>query len=243
MQTREAYVKDLIRRRYRHHAGDGTWGGRARAVRAGYDPAVLETLPAAVVERWSGCGNVVVDAPLTDVAVIVDLGAGGGLDGLLLAAAPGRPLVVAVDLSPEMLAPPESSDDRLLRVAGDFEHLPIADGVADIVTANAALNLALDPAAAFAEAMRILRPGGRLHICDLVRDGDLPAELMADPLAWSTSLGGVLPEDELVAVIAAAGFIDITVAGHRPFEPVVAVRIDAAKPSFSSPEPSRGLQS
>jgi len=243
MQTREAYVKDLIRRRYGRHASDDSWGGRARAIRAGYDARVLEALPAAVVERWSGCGNVVDGAPLTDVSVIVDLGAGGGLDGLLLAATAGRPLVVAVDLSPEMLALPEPPDDRLLRVAGDFERLPIADGVADIVTANAALNLALDPAAAFAEAMRVLRPGGRLHICDLVRDGDLPAELLADPLAWSTSLGGVLPEDELVAVIAAAGFVGIAVSNHRPFEPVVAVRIDAVKPGDWRPTPSQGLQS
>lgn len=242
MQTREAYVKDLIRRRYRRHAGSEEWGGRARAIRAGYGPARLDALPAAVVERWTGCGNVVDRAPLAGVSFVVDLGAGSGLDGLLLTESPGRPLVVAVDLSPEMLALPAAREERLFRVAGDFERLPIADGVADLVTANAALNLALDPEAAFAEAIRILRPGGRLHICDLVRNGDLPSELLADPLAWSTSLGGVLPEDELVTIIAAAGFESITVSDYRPFPPVVAVRVDAVKPAGSPPTQSRGLQ-
>lgn len=241
MRTRESYVKDLIRRRYRNHGADGEWGGRARALRAGYDPDRLDSLPAAVVERWAGCGNVVADAPLAGVSVVVDVGAGAGLDGLLIAASPAGPLVVAVDLSPEMLAA-DTAHDRLVRVAGDFEQLPLADGVADLVIANAALNLALEPATAFAEAWRVLRPGGRLHIYDLVRDGDLPPELLTDPLAWSTSLGGVLPEDELVATIAAAGFEDVIVAGHRPFEPVVAVRVDALKPTGDMPTTSRGLQ-
>jgi SAM-dependent methyltransferase len=233
MQTREAYVKDLIRRRYRNHGANGEWGGHARAVRAGYDPGRLDALPAAVVERWAGCGNVVAEAPLADVSVVVDLGAGAGLDGLLIAASPDRPVVVAVDLTPEMLAMPDAPHDRCVRVAGDFERLPLADGIADLVIANAALNLALDPDAAFAEAWRVLRPGGRLHICELVRGGNLPPELLADPLAWSTSLGGVLPEEELEATIAAAGFEDITVTGHRPFPPVIAVRIDALRPAES----------
>lgn len=239
MQTREAYVKHLIRRRYQRHAGDSAWGGRARAIRAGYDPARLDALPDAVVERWAGCGNVAAGAPLTNAAFIVDLGAGAGLDSLLLAALPARPFVIAVDLSPEMLAVPGSPKDRVRRVAGDFERLPLVDGIADLVVANAALNLAVDPAAAYGEAWRILRPGGRLHICDLVRDGELPPELLCDPLAWSTSLGGVMPQNDLVATIAAAGFQNIVVAERRRFEPVVAVRVDALKPARQQ---LRGLQ-
>jgi arsenite methyltransferase len=115
-------------------------------------------------------------------------------------------------------------------VGGDFEMLPLADAICDVVIANAAFNLALDPALAFAEAWRILRPGGRLHICDLVREGELPPELLADPLGWSTSLGGVMRERELIKTIQGAGFNDVRVSGHRPFAPVVAVRVDAEKP-------------
>lgn len=241
MQTRETYVKDLIRRRYRHHAIDGEWGGRARAIEAGYDADRLDGLPGAVVERWAGCGNLVADTPLTEGAVVVDLGAGAGVDGFILAASPLRPRLIAVDLSPEMLAVPDRQPDRMWRVAGDFENLPLADGIADIVVANAALNLALDPAAAYGEAWRVLRPGGHLHIRDLVRDGDLPTELLCDPLAWSASLGGVMREPDLVAAIASAGFEEIAITGHRPFPPIVSVRIDAQKPVARPQAQSRGL--
>lgn len=231
MQTRESYVKGLIRRRYRRHALDRSdWGGRERAIRAGYDPEILDVLPETVVEHWAGCGNVLAQAPLDGAAVVVDLGAGSGLDGLL-ASSSGKtpPTVVTVDLTPELLAL-SGGTNQVLPAAGDFEMLPLADGICDVVIANAALNLALEPRSAFAEAYRILRPGGRLHFCELVRDGDLPAELLADPLAWSTSLGGVLAEHDLIEFIRDAGFEDIAVADHRPFAPVTAVRVDATKP-------------
>jgi SAM-dependent methyltransferase len=236
MQTREMYVKDLIRRRYRRHARDaGGWGGRGRAVRAGYDPDLLDGLDEGIVERWAGCGNVLAGAPLAGASVVVDLGAGSGLDALLASAlATSGPLVVSVDLTAEMLALPGAASGNVVRVAGDFERLPLADACCDLVIANAALNLALDQRTAFAEACRILRPGGRLHMCELVRDGDLPPELLCDPLAWSTSLGGVPTESQLIEAMHLGGFADIAVTDHRPFAPVIAVRVDAAKPGGCS---------
>jgi SAM-dependent methyltransferase len=233
MQTREIYVKELIRRRYRRHAHDaGDWGGRGRAVRAGYDPDLLDGLDEAIVERWAGCGNVLAGAPLAEASVVVDLGAGSGLDALLASAlGTPAPLVVTVDLTPELLAVAgAASDNNIVPIAGDFEQLPLADACCDLVIANAALNLALDQRTAFAEACRILRPGGRLHMCELVRDGDLPPELLCDPLAWSASLGGVPTEAELIEAMRLAGFEDIAVTDHRLFAPVIAVRVDAARP-------------
>lgn len=232
MQTREAYIKGMIRRRYARHAvnPNNASGGRERAFRAGYDPSQLDSLPGAILERWSGCGNVVAGAPLKGARLIVDIGAGGCADALLARSQPKSTAdVVAIDITPEMLGPPDTTPG-LLCVVGDFEFLPLADAICDVVIANAAFNLALDPTAAFAEAWRILRPGGRLHICDLVREGELPAELMADPLGWSTSLGGVMLESELVQTIQGAGFKNVTVTGHRPFPPVIAVHVDAEKP-------------
>ena len=237
MSTRDAIVKGLIRRRYARHATmpERGWGGRGRALRAGYSADQLDVLRPNVVEAWAGCGNVIAGVDAGAAQVIVDLGAGSGLDARLLRelAGPGAQ-VLAIDLTPEMLAIEIGAEAGITRIAGDMEQLPLGDAVCDLVIANASFNLALHPDRAFAEAWRILKPGGRLHICELVRDGELPAEMLADPLGWSTSLGGVLKEPELAGVIGSAGFSDVRVTGHRPFEPVMAVRITANKPAAAT---------
>jgi SAM-dependent methyltransferase len=112
-----------------------------------------------------------------------------------------------------------------------MELLPLANACCDLVIANASFNLALDPHKAFAEAVRILRPGGRLHAMDLVREAELPAELLADPMGHSTSLGGVMHELDLHAAVSGAGFVDVAIHGHRPFPPVIAVQIEARVPA------------
>ena len=232
MSTREAIVKGLIRRRYARHATPGRgWGGAERALRAGYRPEQLASLPAAVIETWAGCGNLAASADPADARVIVDLGAGCGLDARLMRALAPHAQVIAIDLTPEMLAIEGVENSAIARIAGDMEQLPLGKEVCDLVIANAAFNLALDQARAFAEAWRILRSGGRLHMCELVREGDLPAELLADPLGWSTSLGGVAEEQALVRTMRKAGFADVRVDGHRPFEPVIAVNVTAIKPA------------
>jgi ubiquinone/menaquinone biosynthesis C-methylase UbiE len=119
----------------------------------------------------------------------------------------------------------------LYAIAGDMERLPLANACCDLVIANASFNLALDPHTAFAEAARILRPGGRLHVMDLVREAELPAELLADPMGHNTSLGGVMRERDLHAVVSAAGFADVAIHRHRPFPPVIAVQIEARVPA------------
>ncbi len=91
--------------------------------------------------------------------------------------------------------------------------------------------VALLPGAALAEVWRILRPGGRLIARELVREGDLPDEIAHDPTAWNASLGGVLEEKEWRRLLDAAGFANLVIAGHRPFNPVIAVRIEAVKPA------------
>ncbi|MDH5748869.1 MAG: methyltransferase domain-containing protein, partial [Rhodospirillales bacterium] len=176
------------------------------------------------------------DLDLSGVRDVIDLGSGAGLDACLIAqrlAPDGR--VIAFDLTPAMLELARQSADglgagRVLPLAGDMERLPLADGSIDLVLANASFNLALDKQVAFSEAARILRPGGRLAACDLVRNGDLPADLRADPQAWNTSLGGVIGESEMHDFISKAGFEQVRISGHRPFPPVTAVHIQATKP-------------
>lgn len=233
MATREALVKGLIRRRYARHArmAEGRREGRRRAIDFGYAQSEIDALPARVVDGFSGCGNPLAGLAFDEAEVILDLGAGAGLDSLLAARRAGpESLVIAADITPEMLADPCGDPHPCARVAADFERLPFANDCCDLVIANAALNLALDPDKAYSEILRVLRPGGRLHICDLVRTEAPEPDLIADPLGWSTSLGGVLYEPDLARIVRNAGFANVEISGHRTFAPVVAITLDGRKP-------------
>jgi ubiquinone/menaquinone biosynthesis C-methylase UbiE len=181
------------------------------------------------MDSYCGCGNPLEGVDLAGVRVVVDLGCGAGLDTRLAAGLlPSASMVVGLDLTPGMLALAHA--DPVRAVAGDMERLPLADDVADLVMANASLNLALDKPAAFTEALRILKPGGRLIARDLIRQGEIPREILEDPLAWNTSLGGVLEEGDLQNALEAVGFSNVCISGHRDFPPVVSIKLEAEKP-------------
>lgn len=232
-------MRSLVRRRYSHLAEADAFppGGAARAGAAGYPKDWLDGLPERVTGAYCGCGYVLEDVDLSGVRVAVDLGCGAGLDAALLAERlPAGAMVVALDLAPSMLDRAREAAGPLAGpvvqpVAADMERLPLADGSADLVLANASFNLTLDKPAAFTEAARILRPGGRLVARDLVLDGPLPTEIAQNSAAWNTSLGGVLDQDDLHEALQAAGFVDIRITGHMPFSAVAAVRIQAVRPS------------
>lgn len=231
-------VKAQVARRYGQLAAADGFRADAcvRAREAGYPASLLASLPPPVASRYSGCGYALEAVDLQGVSVAVDLGCGAGLDALLLSqrvASDG--MILALDLAPEMLARllEVAADERgapIHAVAGDIEHLPLKDGIADLALANAAINLTVDKHAAFAEIARILRPGGRLVARDLVHDGALPSDLALDPAAWNASLGGAVSEDELLRAARAAGLTDIRISHHRPFPPVTAVRLETVKP-------------
>ncbi len=232
-------VRGQIQRRYarlaENKAGAGVSDGLMKARRAGYPADWLRHAPNAAIAVFSGCGFPFQDLDLSQVRTVADLGAGAGLDACLIAQrlAPGG-RVFALDLTPAMVERIEESSasigaGRVYPLAGDMERLPIASDRVDLVLANASFNLTTDKQAAFCEAARILRPGGRLAACDLILDGGLSAELRADPQAWNTSLGGVVGEDELRGFISRTGFELVRLSGHRPFPPVTAVHIRATK--------------
>ena len=241
-RSRNSTVKALIRRRYAHDATRALHGsdGFARALRAGYGAEALAPVPRRLVDAWSGCGNLAACVMLEGIDTVVDLGCGSGLDAWLIATAPRAPKrVITLDLTPETLTGLHEARDRtapceLYAIAGDMELLPLANACCDLVIANASFNLALDPHKAFAEAANILRPGGRLHVMELVREAALPAELLADPMGHSTSLGGVMHERDLHAAVCEAGFVDVVIHGHRPFPPAIAVQIEARVPAALS---------
>jgi len=222
--SRESQLKALIRRRYARGQADG----HARALRAGYAAETLARAPRALVEGWSGCGNLADCVSLEGAKTVVDLGCGSGLDAWLIAQVARPPnTVIALDLTPEVLAQLDSAAGHPRAVSGDMEMLPLADASCDLVIANASFNLALDRRRAFAEAARILRPGGRLNAFDLVNEGKLSPDVLADPMGHGTSLGGVTDERALRADLEAAGYAAIKIHGHRAFPPVTAVQIEA----------------
>lgn len=233
----EEQIKTQIRRRYDRMAAEDTFrpGAAERAALAGYPKNRLEPLPPGVADTYSGCGYGLAGVNLTSVKLAIDLGCGAGLDTLLLSQElPNDARVIAIDLAPEMLQR-ISLGARLIQgaavslLAGDMERLPLHNDIADLVLANASLNLTTNKSAAFEEIFRVLRPGGRLIARDLVRISDLDAELAQDPGAWNTSLGGVILETELVDAAEHAGFNQIDISEHTPFGPVTAVRLEAIK--------------
>lgn len=231
-------VKAQISRRYGNLAESGGFppGGVERAREAGYPKDLLATLPTGVADRYSGCGFALAGLDLAEVRVAVDLGCGAGIDARLLSARLAKgALVLALDLAPGMLvcvreATGDGVGATIRPVAGDMERLPFADGIADLILANASFNLTLDKQAAFVEAARILRPGGRLVVRDLVHSGALPPELAQDPAAWNTSLGGVLAQADLYEAVRGAGFDSVRISDHQPFPPVTAIKLEASKP-------------
>lgn len=234
----EQQVKSYVRKRYAHLAEAHAFpeGGAERAREAGYPARFIDGLPDRVSASYCGCGYLLDGVDLEGVRTAVELGCGAGLDARLVCERldVGARLF-ALDIAPQMLYRSSEACEGLHRsahlhlLAGDMENIPLADGVADIVLANASLNLTVDKQRALAEAYRILRPGGRLVARELIREGELPAEIARDPQAWNASLGGVCEEAEWESLLAGAGFREVEISGHTPFRPVVSVRVHARR--------------
>ena len=234
----EEQVKSFVRKRYAHLAEAHAFpeGGAQRALGAGYPACFIDGLPERVPSSYCGCGYLLEGVDLAGVQTAVELGCGAGLDARLLSEKleEGASLF-AVDFAPQMLQRTREAfvgvdvGARVHLLAGDMENIPIMDGVADVVSANASFNLTVNKKKALAEAHRILKPGGRLVVRELIREGELPGEIALDPQAWNASLGGVCEQAEWESLLAGAGFCDIDISGHAPFRPVVSVRIHARK--------------
>ena len=164
-----------------------------------------------------GCGNPTALASLAPGEIVLDLGAGGGFDCFLAARQVGPTgRVIGVDMTPDMVTLARANA-RKLAVAnvefrlGEIEHLPVADASVDVILSNCVVNLAPDKAAVFAEAFRVLRPGGRLAISDVVTIGEVPAEVRAEAVALTACVSGAAPIEEVRATLARLGFVDVAV--------------------------------
>ncbi|MFX1603778.1 MAG: arsenite methyltransferase, partial [Promethearchaeota archaeon] len=197
----------------------------------------VKDMPESAVESFAGCGNPVALASLKEDEVVLDLGSGAGLDMFHAARKVGiGGRVIGVDMTPEMIEKAEKGAEELgltnveFRL-GDIEDLPVDDDSVDVVISNCVINLAPDKAKVFREAFRVLRPGGRLMVSDIVLEAPLSDELRNDIVSYTGCLGGAIHEDEYLNHIRDAGFENVEVVQKAGFGIAASAKIAAYKPS------------
>ncbi|HML21407.1 MAG TPA: arsenite methyltransferase [Aggregatilinea sp.] len=227
--------------------GDSSSGASCCAP-ALYDDALLENLPADVTGLSLGCGDPVTIAGLKLGEAVLDLGSGGGIDCFLAARQVGESgHVIGVDMTPDMLDKANAAKARMGVTnvefrRGQIEALPVDDATIDVVTSNCVINLSPDKRAVFAESFRVLKPGGRVSISDVVTEGAGPDGLPFDVLSWSACVAGAIDVNAYLDLMREVGFVDVQAVdktegvGGEPVRPsgdlrVYSARITGRKPA------------
>jgi arsenite methyltransferase len=197
--------------------------GRSLAERLGYPADVLDELPARAIESFAGVGYFFDLAELQPGESVVDLGSGSGMDVFFACTRVGpQGRVVGVDFTAEQLSKAQTlaviaGFDQAEFRAGRIERLPVEDESADCVISNGVINLSPEKEAVFAEAARVLRPGGRLAIADIVSEQQLKDSIVCDADLWASCIGGAAQEDGYRQAIEAAG-LRIEDVRRNPYE-------------------------
>lgn len=187
-----------------------------------YDASQIGTLPVEAVIASLGCGNPTALAQLRPGEVVLDLGSGGGIDVLLSArrVSPGGK-AYGLDMTDDMLALARENQRRagienVEFLKGEIEHIPLPDNSVDVIISNCVINLSADKDRVLAEAFRVLKPGGRFAVSDVVvRGDDVPAEVRRSMELWIGCVAGALEEEEYRAKLGAVGFTDVGVEPTR----------------------------
>jgi arsenite methyltransferase len=188
----------------------------------GYTEEELKTVPVGA-NLGLGCGNPTALASLKEGETVLDLGSGAGFDSFLAAQKVGQKgKVIGVDMTPEMIekARENASKEDYRNVefrVGEIENLPLDDNTADAVISNCVINLSPDKARVFREAFRVLKPGGRLMISDIVLLKELPDHVKDSIQAYIGCLSGAVMKDEYITLIQRAGFQDVKILGEASF--------------------------
>jgi len=188
----------------------------------GYTKEELEAVPQGA-NLGLGCGNPVALASLREGETVVDLGSGAGFDCFLAASRVGKTgRVIGVDMTPEMIEKARENAEKGSYTnvefrLGEIEHLPVADNTANTVISNCVINLAPDKSIVFEEVFRILRPGGRLMVSDIVLLKELPDFIKNSAAAYIGCISGALMKEEYIAIIKAAGFRKVDIIGEAVF--------------------------
>lgn len=206
-----------------------------------YRNADISDLPATVTDVAFGCGNPTAIAALEPGQVVLDLGSGGGIDCFLAAKMVGPAgRVIGVDMTPEMIRLARKNAEKVgasnveFRL-GEIENLPVADESVDVIISNCVINLSPDKPRVFREAFRVLKPGGRLQVSDIVWTRPVPEEIRSDMEKWAGCIAGALLESEYLDHIRAAGFVDVaSVATEYPGgKGIASAAVTARKPAAS----------
>lgn len=186
-----------------------------------YDPSEVEAVPREAILASLGCGNPTALAELREGEVVLDLGSGGGIDVILSAKRVGPSgKAYGLDMTEEMLSLARENQRRagvenVEFLKGEIEHIPLPDDSIDVIISNCVINLSGDKDRVFREAFRVLKPGGRLAVSDVVSNGDIPPAIREHLELWAGCIAGSLDEAEYRAKLAAVGFEDIGLESTR----------------------------
>jgi arsenite methyltransferase len=228
-------IKEVVKEKYGHaalrvHSGGSSCCGASAAIDGCdpitanlYDATQTGVLPEEAVLASLGCGNPTALAQLNAGETVLDLGSGGGIDVLLSARRVGPTgKAYGLDMTDEMLALARENQrkagvENVEFLKGEIEHIPLPDGSVDVVISNCVINLSADKDQVLREAFRVLKPGGRFAVSDVVTRGDVPAEVRENMLLWVGCIAGALKDSEYVTKLAKAGFDGIDIEATRVY--------------------------
>jgi len=221
-------IKEAVRERYAEAAkskgcccGGSDCGDSDPITRDLYDAVQRQDVPAAALEASLGCGNPTALAELAEGEAVLDLGSGGGIDVILSARRVGPTgRAIGVDMTDEMLAlaRKNAAEAQIPNVEfrkGEIEQLPLEEAEVDVIISNCVINLSVDKPKVLAEAFRVLKPGGRFAVSDVVVRGEIPSEIRRSLEMWAGCVAGALEEDEYRRLLSDAGFEAIEIEPTR----------------------------
>ena len=238
--TEERGIRDAVRERYAAAAtgGGGCCGSGGVFGETVYHVEDREAVPGGAIELSLGCGNPTAVADLRHGDTVLDLGSGSGTDVLLSARRVGPAgTAYGLDMTDEMLdlARRNAADAGVANaefLKGYIEDVPLPDGSVDVVISNCVINLSGDKRKVLREAARVLRPGGRFAVSDVIADPDMDAATRRDMAAWTGCIAGALTRDEFEAALRDAGLADIEILEtHRVHEHASSAIVRARKPA------------
>jgi arsenite methyltransferase len=243
----EKPVKEIVREKYgqaalRVKSGGSSCCGATAASSLSCDPitsnlydvAQTTLLPEEAVLASLGCGNPTALAQLNPGEVVLDLGSGGGIDVLLSAKRVGPTgKAYGLDMTDEMLALAQENKrkagaENVEFLKGEIEYIPLPDNSVDVIISNCVINLSADKSSVLREAFRVLKPGGRLAVSDVVTRGEINDAIRKSVMLWVGCVAGALDENDYLAKLAAAGFEQISM------EPTRIYRVEDAREFLAS---------